>query len=139
MALQTFKIDQEGTFSNLIFLQAEPKTSFGSDQQETTKDGVLKWVVQVLGAFRDQFGQVNNEVLKITVNHAKNPGDGVAPYMPVQLIDLELGVMADTKKDRATGQETVLGARVYYRANGIRPNSGVSSNSSGSKSKAEAA
>lgn len=119
MALQNFKIDQAATFAGVIYLQCEPKTAFGTDRQDTLKDGTPKWEVQVLGAFRDQFGKVSNEVVKIGVAAHKNPGEGIQPYTPVELRNFEVGVMEKTKK-LPSGEEKVIGVTVWFRAESLR-------------------
>jgi hypothetical protein len=108
-----FKIDQARTFMGIAFL--------GSDVQEVAKDGTPKWQVEVVAGFRDQFGRVNNEVLKIGVASHKNPGEGVHPYTPVQLVEFEVGVMEKTKRNPETNEERVIGVTVWYRANEVRP------------------
>lgn len=115
-----FKIDQAATFAGIAFLACEPKLKFGSQtDQECMKDGTPKWNVQVVAGFRDQFGKIQNEVLKIGVASAKNPGTGVNPYTPVELVGFEVGVMEKTKRDQ-DGNEKVIGVQVWYRASGIR-------------------
>jgi hypothetical protein len=116
-----FKIDQAATFSGVAFLSSEPKRAFGSDRQETTKDGTPKWQVEVVAGFRDQFGKVQNEVLKVGVTSHKNPGDGLNPYTPMQLVGFEVGVMEKTKRNPETGEERVIGVTVWYRAAELRP------------------
>lgn len=115
-----FKVNQAATFQGVAFLSVEPKRKFGSDQQETTKQGTPKWEVQVVAGFRDQFGKVNNEVLKIGVASEKEPAKGVNPYSPVELVDFEVGVMEKSKKNPATGEEKVVGVQVWFRASEIR-------------------
>lgn len=115
MALQSFKIDQAQTFTHVLFLSAEPKVKFGSQtDQECAKDGTPKWVVQVVGGFRD-YGKATNEVLKISVTSDSKPGDGLPPATPVQLLAFEVGVMPKTARDGS-----VIGVQVWYRADGIR-------------------
>lgn len=116
--LQNFRIDQAATFTHLMVLSVEPKLKFGSDtDQECTKDGMPKWEAQVAAGFR-QFGKVVNEVIKVGIASAKNPGDGMAPGTPVQLIGLEVGVMEKQTKDGRP-----VGFQVWYRAEQVRPTS----------------
>jgi hypothetical protein len=117
--ISNFKIDQTATFAGLVFLSCEPKLGFQSTSQETTKDGTPKWEIQVLGAFRNAFGSTSNEVVKVGLAAHHNPGDGIAPFSPVQLVDFEVGVMERTKKDQH-GQERVIGATVWFRASKLR-------------------
>jgi hypothetical protein len=119
--ITNFRIDQAATFAGVAFLSSEPKLRFGSDtDQEAMKDGRPKWTVQVIAGFKDQFGKVANEVLKIGVASHRDPGDGLAVYTPVHLIDFEVGCMEKTKKDQ-NGQERVIGAQIWYRAGEVRP------------------
>ncbi|NAS27518.1 hypothetical protein GT755_38355 [Herbidospora sp. NEAU-GS84] len=121
MGITNFKIDQAATFLGVAFLACQPKTAFQSATQDTTKDGVPKWEVQVVGTVRDQFGKIGNEVLKIGVASLKDPGQGVMPYTPVQLVGFEVGVMEKTKRNPSTGEEKIIGTTVWYRAEEIRP------------------
>ncbi|WP_433501832.1 hypothetical protein ACQP1K_29480 (plasmid) [Sphaerimonospora sp. CA-214678] len=115
-----FKIDQAATFQGIAFLACQPKTAFKSQVQETTKDGTPKWEIQVVAMFRTAFGQVQNEVLKVGVASLKDPGQGLMPYTPVQLVDFEVGVMEKTKRNPETGEERVIGLQVWYRAAEVR-------------------
>lgn len=128
--IQNFKVDQAGTFGATVFLSCEPKYKFGTTDQECTKDGTPKWECQILGAFRDGFGRMNNEVMKVGVASTSDPGAGLTPYTQVELVDFEVGVMEKTKKDQ-NGQEKVIGVQVWYRAQGIQPAGAASSPSSG--------
>jgi hypothetical protein len=116
-----FKIDQAATFAGVAFLSSDPKTRFGSDVQETTKDGMRKWEIQVVAMFRTSFGKAQNEVLKVGIAAPKDPGDGLMPYTPIALKDFEVGVMEKTKKNPETGEEKVIGVQVWYRAAELRP------------------
>jgi hypothetical protein len=117
-----FKIDQAATFAGVAFLSAEPKLKFGSstDQECAKGTGTPKWTVQVVAGFMDQFGKIQNEVMKIGVVSERNPGEGLAPYTPVHLIGFEVGVMEKTKRHPDSGEERVIGVQVWYRAKEIR-------------------
>lgn len=114
-----FKIDQGATFAGLVFLSCQPKLAFGSAEQERTKDGRLKWTVEVLGAARDGFGGTSNEVLRVGIASSTDPGEGINPFTPVELGDFEVGVMEKTKKT-ADGGEKVVGVSVWFRASEIK-------------------
>lgn len=119
--LTNFKIDQGRTFAGVVFLSCQPKLKFGSQtEQETTKDGRFKWDVEVLGAVYTPFGGTENQVLKVSMAAKTDPAEGVPPFQPVELGDFEVGVMADEKKDRETGEKKIVGARVWYRASEIK-------------------
>ncbi|MQA14712.1 MAG: hypothetical protein GEV09_11215 [Pseudonocardiaceae bacterium] len=113
--IQNFKIDQAATFASVRLLSVEAKAVFGdNDRQETTKDGVPKWEAQLVAGFR-QFGKTQNEIIKASMAAEHDPGEGIAPATPVELIDFEIGVM-EKQRD---GQ--VVGVQVWYRCQGIRP------------------
>ncbi|WP_329094298.1 hypothetical protein [Streptosporangium sp. NBC_01469] len=116
-----FKIDQANTFAGVAFLACQPKTAFKSTVQETTKEGVPRWEVQVVASFKTPFGTLQNEVLKIGVAAHKDPGHGLMPYTPIALGQFEVGVMEKTKKNPDTGEERVIGLQVWYRAAGLQP------------------
>lgn len=118
---QTYKIDQAATFAGLVLLSVEPKLAFGSAEQERTREGVLKWEAQLLAGFRS-FGRVSNEVLKVGLVAHNNPGAGLQPYTPVELVDFEVGVMPKTKRN-ADGSERILGVQIWYRAEEVRATS----------------
>lgn len=117
--ITNFKIDQAATFAGLVYLSCAPKLAFRSTEQEKTKDGVSKWEVQLLGAFRDSFGGTSNEVVKLGITSYTDPCEGLAPFTPVELVDFEVGVMEKTKKDQ-NGVEKVIGVNVWYRASKVR-------------------
>lgn len=114
-----FKIDQSATFAGLVLLSCQPKKAFGSDQQDTTKDNRLKWDVEVLGAVYTPFGGTKNEVIKVGIASSTDPAEGIQPFTPVELGDLEVGVMEKTKKTQ-DGGEKVVGVSVWFRASEIK-------------------
>jgi hypothetical protein len=122
---QTYKIDQAATFAGVVLLSVEPKLAFGSTEQERTGDGVPKWEAQLAAGFR-QFGKINNEILKVGVAAHANPGDGLPPYTPVELVGFEVGVMPKTKRN-PDGSERILGVQVWYRAEQLRAISSTAS------------
>lgn len=119
--LTNFKIDQAATFAGVVFLSSSPKLEMGSKSQAKTKDGLPKWEVEVLGAVRDNFDptKVNNSVLKIGIASYQDPSEGLGPFTPVVLPDLEIGVMEKTKRN-PDGSEKIIGTTVWFRASGIR-------------------
>jgi hypothetical protein len=116
-----FKIDQAATFQGIAFLSCSPKTAFGSTTQETTKDGTPKWVVEVIGSSRDQFGKLANAVIKVGVASHNEPCKGMHMYTPIELVNFEVGVMEKTRKNPTTGEEKILGVQVWFRAEQVRP------------------
>ena len=116
--IQNFQIDQTRTFGSVLFLGVEPKTAFGDPyRQETAKDGTPKWVAQVAAEFR-AFGRAQRELINIGLTGPKDPGEGLVPGTPVELIDFEIGVM-----ERRNREGQVTGVQVWYRAGSIRPTS----------------
>lgn len=119
---QTFIVDQAATFVALAFLSAEPRIEFGTrDKQEQTKDGLPRWDVQVVAGFRDNFGKVNNEVIKVSYAGQKNPAESIGMYQPVQLVNFTVGVMERTARD---DRSKVIGHTIWYRCDEIRPAAG---------------
>jgi hypothetical protein len=116
--LSNFRIDQAATFAGLVYLSSEPKLEMGSNVQATTKDGTKKWEVQVLGAFKGNFGKSSNEVVKIGMAGQTDPCAGLNPFTPVELRDFEVGVMEKTKKDQ-NGNERVIGVTVWFRCSEV--------------------
>lgn len=116
---QTFIVDQSATFQAVAFLSAEPRIEFGTrDKQEMTKDGLPRWDVQCVAGFRDGFGKVNNEVIKVGYAGTKNPADTIGMYQPVHLVNFTVGVMERTAKD---DRSKILGHTIWYRCDEIRP------------------
>ena len=118
--IQNFKIDQTRTFSSVLLLGVEPKTAFGDPyRQETAKDGTPKWVAQLAAEFR-AFGRPQRELINVGLVSEKDPGEGLVPGTPVELLDFEIGVM-----ERKNREGQVTGVQVWYRAGSIRPTSAV--------------
>lgn len=114
----TFKVDQTATFQGVVFNTSAPKMQFGTDKQEANNNGVPKWEVQVTAMSVGFNGKIETEVLKVGVVAPTDPGQNIAPFTPVQLVDFEVGFM--DRKDRNTGQ--LQGGQVWYRASEIRDN-----------------
>ncbi|OLM27626.1 hypothetical protein Ae717Ps2_7168 [Pseudonocardia sp. Ae717_Ps2] len=60
-------------------------------------------------------------MLNVTIASHEDPRHGFQPGMPCELVGFEVGVMDKTIKDKNTGEDKVVGAQVYYRADAIRP------------------
>jgi hypothetical protein len=121
-----FHVDQARTFKAVMFMSCAPKTVFGkNDVQDTTKDGTPKWEVQVVASF-EQFGKVENEILKIGVQSHKNPGE-VLQHMPqaVELVGFRVGVSPVEKRTDQNGREKITGGTAWYQADEIRSLSAV--------------
>lgn len=121
--LTTYKIDQTRTFGSLLLVAVERKAAFGDQyRQETTKDGVPKWVLALVAEFR-AFGKPVRELINVGIAAGKDPGTGLLLPTPVELIDFEIGVMEKTKRDPQTSEERVVGVQVWYRCAEVRPTS----------------
>lgn len=117
---QTFIVDQAATFQAVAFLAADPKMEFGSrDRQETTKDGIPKWEVQLVAGF-NQFGKVVSEVIKVGVASYKNPAEGLSMYTPVHLINFTVGVTPAEERTNDKGVKRIVGGTAWYRCDEIR-------------------
>jgi hypothetical protein len=116
-----FYVDQARTFKAVMFMSVAPKTVFGqNDKQDTTKDGLPKWEVQVVASF-EQFGKVENEILKIGVNSHSNPGDALQHMpQPVELVGFRVGVSPVEKRTDRNGNERITGGTAWYQAEEIR-------------------
>lgn len=111
---QIYAIDQAATFERVMWLSSASKTRFGSDVQETNKDGVPKWEVQLVASFR-QFGRSTNEIIKVGMTSPSQPGTDLGPAEPVQLVGFEIGVM-----DKKNREGQIVGAQVWYRCQEVR-------------------
>lgn len=119
---QIFAIDQAATFSGVAFLQATAKTVFGQpDTKDTTQDGRIKWEVQLVAGFKDQFGNPSHEVIKVNVASHTDPGEGLAPYTPVQLVNFVVGVIPPEMGQDRNGGAKIKGGSTWFRADEIRP------------------
>ncbi|MGW9597798.1 hypothetical protein ACWHLZ_47080, partial [Streptomyces chartreusis] len=105
----------------VMFLSSSPKMQFGTQQQDTAKDGTPKWEVQVVASFT-QFGRTENEILKVGVLSHQDPA---APLQgmpqPVELVGFRVGVTPAEKRTDRNGNEKVVGGTAWYQADEIRP------------------
>ncbi len=130
--IQNYKIDQTRTFVSLMLLGVSPKLVFGdNERQETSKDGRLKYSAQFAAEFR-AFGRPQRELINVTIEADKDPGEGLAPGTLMELIDFEIGVMEKRSRDGSQ----ITGVQVWYRASAMRP---INANGSKPRPTAEAA
>jgi hypothetical protein len=116
-----FAVDQAATFRAVMFLSAAPKLGFGSDKQETAKDGTPKWQVQVVATF-EQFGRMENEVLKVGITSETDPNVAMGGMpQPVQLVGFRVGVLPAEKRVDRNGNEKIVGGSAWYAADELRP------------------
>jgi hypothetical protein len=115
----TFAIDAGATFSALLLMQSGPKHEFGTETQAISKSGERKWSVQVAATWQPEYGmRPVAEVIEVTLTGA-DPGNGIAPGTPIELINLRVGVSAPEMRDNGRGPK-VTGGRAWYSATGIR-------------------
>ncbi|MFE3029367.1 hypothetical protein [Nocardia tengchongensis] len=133
---QIFAIDQAATFSGVAFLQSTPKTVFGQpDVKDTVADGRIKWEVQLVAGFKDQFGNPSHEVIKVNVASHTDPGEGLTSYTPVQLINFVVGVIPPEMGQDRNGGQKIRGGSTWFRADAIQP---ISAPTNGRRSAASA-
>jgi hypothetical protein len=117
-----FFIDQVRSFRGVMFLSSSPKMAFGTQNQDTTSDGIPKWEVQCVCTF-DQFGRAENEVLKIGVASYKDPAEPLGGMpQPVELVNFRVGVSPVEKSQDRNGKERITGGKPWYQADEIRSN-----------------
>lgn len=136
---QTFVVDQAATFSAVAFLEANPKMVFGKQgEQDMTADGTPKWEVQLVAGFK-QFGRSSHEVIKVGVSSHSFPGEGLAPYTPVQVVGFTVGVTPPEVRKDSQGREKLVGGSTWFRAEEIRPLTATAPVPSARKAEAKAA
>ena len=112
--IQNYKIDQARTFATLMLLGVSPKLAFGdNERQETSKAGLPKWVAQLAAEFR-AFGRPVRELINVTIDAERNPGDGLAPGTFMELIDFEIGVMEKRNREKAALLYTFLDQSQFF-------------------------
>jgi hypothetical protein len=115
-----FHVDQARTFRMVMFLSSSAKTVFGqNDKQDTTKDGVPKWEVQVVATF-EQFGRMENEILKVGVASYADPAQALGGPQPVELVGFRVGVSPAEKRTDKNGNDRIVGGAAWYQADEIR-------------------
>jgi hypothetical protein len=120
-----FHVDQARTFSMVMFLSSAPKMAFGTQQQDTAKDGTPKWEVQVVASFT-QFGRTENEILKVGVLSHDDPAKALNGMpQPVELVGFRVGVSPAEKRTDKNGNDRVVGGTAWYQADEIRALSAV--------------
>jgi hypothetical protein len=105
------------TFTNAILVEVAPRMAFGTDQQETDKNGTPKWVAQVAVTFVTPPGMpATPELIAVGIVSATSPADTCQPGGQVTFDGLRLGVTdpAINKNGRVTG------GRPWFTAAAIR-------------------
>lgn len=112
----TFKIDQATTFGSIHLMSVEPKTEFKSDQQMKDKlTDEPKWQAKVAVTYQ-VFGRNESEILNVNLTSRNDPGAGIPPFSPVELVGLEVNVSEKRSRDN----QTVPGITQWYRADEIK-------------------
>jgi hypothetical protein len=118
-------VSQQETFSTPpLVMSVGPRLKFGTDQQDITRDGQRKWSVQVAVGYFPDFGmRAVAEVIEVGLT-GEDPGSVAQPGMPVQFDRLRVGVSAPEKRPTKDGGERVVGGKLYWQADAVRPFSG---------------
>lgn len=114
--MPTLAVNPAQTFASAVLMSCGPKIDYETKAQATSKDGIPKWEAQVAVTYLAEPGQrAISEVINITITNASDPGHGLTPPCPVELVDLRVGWTAPEVRDgRARG------GRPWYQAGGIR-------------------
>lgn len=128
----TFVINAAETFQRVIFMSCAEKVDFKTGAVETNPQGVPKWTIEAAVTFHPGAPgmRAQSEVITATITQHGNPGDGVMPGSPVELLGLRVGFSIPERNERGG----VRGGKPWYQASGIRPAGAM-----GRPSKAEAA
>jgi hypothetical protein len=115
--LGTFAVDTGKTFTTALLMASQPKTRFGTSDQDTTSQGIPKWEAQVAVSFAAEFGMpAAADVIKVTIASPSDPASGIAPGTAVDLQDLRVGYTVAEKNEKGG----IRGGRPYFGASGIR-------------------
>lgn len=121
--MATYAIDTRNTFTAVFLMATGPRNKFGSQEQDVNAAGEKKWEVQASVLFVPEYGmKAQSDILSVTVTGA-DPGEGIAPGTPIELVNLRLGIVAPEASDTGKGLR-VRGGKAYYQASGIRPATG---------------
>jgi hypothetical protein len=113
----TIVIDSGATFAAMLLLSAAPKTRFGTDEPDISKDGERKYSCEVAVTFRPDSGmRAVSEVVTVTVTGGADPSTAIAPGTPVEFDRLRLGVSSPERRDNGR----ISGGKPFYMASGIR-------------------
>ena len=117
--MATFKIDQGASFSLAILMSVQPKMGFRdgrpTGQQETNKDGIPKWVVQVSVADRETGSA---DLIKVTVTMPQNPAEVAQIGMPIHFDGLGIGLMNGKPYFVASGVVSAMASASNGRSKG---------------------
>ena len=116
--MPTYAINTRQTSAAALFMGCAPKTKFGTQDQDHAADGRAKWDAQVAVTYLAEPGQrVQAEVINVTVVSDQDPAAALTPGLPVELVDLRLGVSSPQTRDNGQG---VRGGKPYWMASAVR-------------------
>ncbi|WP_410666438.1 hypothetical protein [Amycolatopsis sp. lyj-84] len=118
--VSNLQIDQAASFAGMAFLGCTPRMKFGSEnQQDITKDGRLKWDLEILCGVRNQLQQkVENRVFKVGMSSRSNPGEGFEMFDKCELRDFTVGV-SEKQRRHENGAKELTGVSVWFTASEI--------------------
>lgn len=113
-------VDAARTFPGpLVLMACAPKTKYDDNKaQETTRDGVPKWIVTIAAPVT-KFGKPSGTTLEVIVASPTDPAEGIAPPSTVELTNLVVNI-SEPKVRIRDGQPGVSGGRPYFMADGLR-------------------
>ena len=119
-------VSQQETFSTPpLVMSVGPRLKYGTDQQDITRGGERKWSVQVAVSYFPDYGMRSvAEVIEVGLT-GEDPGGSVQPGMPVQFDRLRVGASAPEQRDAGEGRTRVVGGKLYWQADAVRPFSGT--------------
>jgi hypothetical protein len=114
--MATYAIDTAQTFTACMLMATGPRLKFGSSEQDVSAAGEKKWEVQAAVSFIPEYGmKAQSDILSVTVT-GTDPGQGINPGSPIELVNLRVGIVAPEKADNGK----VRGGKPYWQASGIR-------------------
>lgn len=118
-------VDQHQTFASPpLVMSVGPRMKFGTDQQDITRNGERKWSCQVAVSYFPDYGmRAVAEVIEVGLT-GSDPSTTIQAGIPVQFDRLRVGVSAPEQRQRDDGGSRVVGGKLYWQADAVRPSSG---------------
>jgi hypothetical protein len=117
----SYVIDQAATFEQCFAMSASPRLKFGSTtgEQDTTRDGVLKWTVQAAVTIRSDRPEMpaQSDLINVSIAQAAYPLEGFGPGTPVAFEGLRVG----TTPPEAGDNGRIRGGKLWFTCTGVRP------------------
>jgi hypothetical protein len=115
-------VSQQETFAaRPIVMTVGPKLKFGTEDQDVSRDGEKKWIVQAAVTYVPQFGMKPvAEVIEVTVT-GEDPSGSIPPGTPVDFQRLQVGLSAPEQRERKEGGTRIVGGKLWFTAAGVRP------------------